>query len=73
MRIALTAEEVLERLIPVLLRYLEELRPVRSIQKEMFQYGEKTAYIECFEYIQEWEKAEKYNIDFDAEFYFEFE
>ena len=72
MRKSLTAEEILARLMAVLLENLEDLKEAIDVPEQAFQYGEKTAYIECFEYIQDWEKAEKYDSDFDVESYFNF-
>ena len=32
-----------------------------------FLEGEKFAYVECLEMIQEWEKADEYGLDYDIE------
>ena len=43
---------------------------LEEIDKEKlddFLYGEKTAYVECLEIIQEWKKAKAFGLDFDIE------
>ena len=72
MKKLLTADEILIRMMNILLNNLDELREYRDASKHLFQYGEKTAYIECFELIQEWENAGELGIGFDVEFYFNF-
>lgn len=61
-----SAQEVLEYMIPLLLLYLEELSD-STPTGEQFIYGEKTAYTECLEVLQSWEKAAEYGLDFDIE------
>lgn len=61
------AEEVLNVMIQHLLVYLNELADCTSGSEEEFAYGEKTAYTECLEWIQFWEKAESCGLDFDIE------
>ena len=61
------AKKTLEMMIEVLLMYLEELSDVQDKPNEQFVYGEKLAYTECLEWIQVWNKAEKYGLDFDIE------
>ncbi len=58
-----TAEEVLSKMIGLFTEYLEELRDTKGD----FAYGEKTAYVECLEYIDEWEGAAKHGLDFEVE------
>ncbi len=54
-----TAEEILVYMIELLSYYLEELQAVEKID---FFYGEKTAYVECLEIVQQWECAEDIHI-----------
>ena len=63
----LTAEEVLIILIELLLDYLEELKDFKNDVDTQFQYGERTAYTECLEYVEFWEKASAYGLTFDIE------
>ena len=63
-----TAEEVLAQMIGLFTDYLEELQEVTEGEAQNeFAYGEKTAYVECLEYISEWEGAAKYGLDFEVE------
>ena len=51
-----------------LIERLEELQKIDSENENQFAYGEKTAYVECLEWIQEeWEEAKKNGLDFDIE------
>lgn len=61
------AKEVLEYLAQLLLLYIEELKDARANDADAFRYGERTAYTECLEIIQMWEKAAKIGLDFDIE------
>ncbi len=61
-----TASETLELIIAYLLEYLEELNATDKVCND-FIYGEKTAYIECLEMLQNWECAEKVGLNFDIE------
>ena len=61
----LTAEETLRALIDLLVFYLGELADVHA--DEPFLYGERTAYTECLELLQLWERAEEYGLDFEIE------
>lgn len=61
------AEEVLEMMIELLLLYLEELFEYKDVEGQQFQYGERTAYTECLEWIQMWKYAELNGLDFDIE------
>ena len=62
-----TAEEIVAMMIKLLLFYMEEFADCKNCPEEQFQYGEKTAYTECLEWIQFWEKAESCGLDFDIE------
>ena len=59
-----TAEEVLETLIDVIETGCDELNAPRI---KYFGLGVKSAYVECLEYIQEWEKAKEYGLDYEIE------
>lgn len=61
------AEELLEFMIAQLLIYIDELSEYDNVPSEQFEYGEKTAYTECLEWIQFWEHAKAYGLDFDIE------
>ena len=63
-RMGRTAEEVLEYMKELLEVYLAELN---GYEKNAFAYGEKTAYVECLEVIQLWEKAQTFGLDYDIE------
>ena len=62
-----TANEVLNFLITLLTAYLEELSSASALDADQFCYGEKTAYAECLELLQQWEFAEANGLDFDVE------
>ena len=62
----LTAQKTLNCIIDLLTYYLEQLQEVKS-DGEQFKYGEKTAYIECLELIQLWDKADENGLDFNIE------
>ena len=62
-----SAEEVLEIMIDLLLLYIDELFEYKDIEGQQFQYGERLAYTECLEWIQEWKYAEINGLDFDVE------
>lgn len=63
----LTAEETLIYIIEVLKNYLEELNGIKYSEENGIVYGEKTAYTECLEMVQFWEKARRNGLDFDIE------
>lgn len=63
----ISAEKVLEKLITLLISYLDELFDYKDVDDQQFQYGERTAYTECLEWIQDWEYAELYGLNFDVE------
>lgn len=62
-----SAEDVLKKLIGILLLYLEELSGYKDVEGQQFEYGERLAYTECLECIQLWKRAKKYGLDFDIE------
>lgn len=59
-----SAEKILEYLIRLLELYLEELNGDEASE---FSLGEKIAFAECLEIIQNWEKAGTYGLDYDVE------
>ena len=62
-----TANELLIFLIPLLTAYLEDLSSSSALDADQFCYGEKIAYTECLELLQQWEFAEANGLDFDVE------
>lgn len=62
-----SAEEVLEMMIRTLLVYIEELFEYKDTKDQQFQYGERSAYTECLEWIQSWRYAKINGLDFDIE------
>ena len=62
-----TANELLIFLISLLTDYLEELSSSSALDENQFCYGEKTAYTECLELLQQWEFAEAFGLDFEVE------
>lgn len=61
------SKEILQRLIALLLTYLDELSNYKNVDGEQFQYGARTAYTECLELIQQWKYAKQNGLDFDIE------
>lgn len=61
------AEDILKKLIDLLLLYLEELSEYKDTKEQQFEYGEKLAYTECLECIQLWEHANQNGLGFDIE------
>lgn len=61
------AKEVLEYMVERLSEYLEELRDTKPEDADCFGYGERTAYTECLEMVQLWEKAKQVGLDFEIE------
>lgn len=61
------ADDVLIYMIDILSLYLEELSDVSNNPSMQFCYGEKTAYTECLEMLQHWEKAKENGLYFDIE------
>ncbi len=62
-----TAEEVLTAMAGMLTEYLYELKEICADPRMRFQRGAMTAFVECLEYIQRWEKSEEVGLDFDVE------
>lgn len=62
-----TATELLNYIISTLIFYLEELSSSSSADSDGFCYGEKTAYVECLEWLQQWEYAERCGLNFNVE------
>lgn len=63
-----TADGVLEELSALLMGYLRELTEIDSTDENYaFVCGEKTAFVECLEVIQSWEKADRTGLNFDIE------
>ena len=62
-----SSDEVLQRMIERLLVYIEELSDYKNVEGQQFQYGERLAYTECLEWIQEWKYAEYNGLNFDIE------
>ena len=64
----LVADDVLKQMIDYITTSLEELEeeyPDGNIPERYL--GMKTAYVECLELIQQWEKAEENGLDWDIE------
>lgn len=61
------AEDVLKMMIKLLTLYIEELAEYKNVAGQQFEYGEKTAYTECLEWIQTWKYAEINGLDFDVD------
>lgn len=61
------SDEILTTLIFFLKQNLKELSKYKDKTGEQFQYGEKIAYTECLEVIQDWDKAKLNNLNFDIE------
>ena len=59
------ADELIRFMIASLLLALDELS--LSSENDLFCYGEKTAYVECLEWLQQWEYAEVYGLNFTVE------
>lgn len=60
----ISAEEVLTYIKELFESYLEELN---GTEKREFSYGEKTAYVECLEIVQKWERASEIGLNYDIE------
>ncbi len=61
----LTAEETLKKVIKNLTANLMELEKCED-QTE-FTYGEKTAYVECMEWVQGWLLADENGLNYEVE------
>jgi len=59
----MNSEQVLEYMIDLLLDYVDELLE----GKGDFCYGERTAYTECLEIMQHWDKAKFKGLNFGIE------
>ncbi|PWM71118.1 MAG: hypothetical protein DBX59_09565 [Bacillota bacterium] len=59
-----TAKEILLNMKEVLEYYLEELN---GMEDNQFAYGEKTAYVECLEMIQDGDKENIFGLDYNIE------
>ena len=59
-----SAKEILIEMIYTFKEYIEE---IENEKQDLFLYGEKTAYVECLEIIQEWEESKNFGLDFDIE------
>ncbi len=60
-----TSDEILADLIDLFLTYLNDLNVLDECAVNDFVIGEKTAYVECLEIIQNWEKSKEHGLDFD--------
>ncbi len=63
----MNTKSVLQYIIKILLRYIDELKDIQNTESEQFQYGEKTAYTECLELLQMWEHSDKCGLNFEIE------
>lgn len=63
----LTEKEVLNYVKEMLMYRLEELEEINSADENQFAYGEKTAYVECFEWIESRSEESEYGSNFDIE------
>lgn len=61
------ADEVLEYITELFLSYLDELESFSTDDADGFIEGQKTAYSECLEIIQQWEHSAECGLDFDIE------
>lgn len=61
------ATQVLHNLIFHLTEALEELSDVSNKPTTQFAYGEKTAYVECLEWLSEWEQADGHGLNYNIE------
>ncbi len=60
----LTAEETLKYVAEKLNYSLAELQ---GVEEEDFIVGERTAYVECLEWLQRWERAAENGLGYDIE------
>ncbi len=61
----LTAEETLKYMIELLTEALMELEA--APKDNDFTYGEKTAYVECLEWIRRWKDAPAHGLNYEIE------
>ncbi len=59
--------ESLIYLITYLTQYLNDLENVDATTEQEFNYGEKTAFVECLEMIQLWKKAKINGLNYNIE------
>ena len=62
-----SSDQLLSDLIDLLIYYLTELSDVFDEPTTQFVYGEKTAYVECLEFIANWDQAEENGLNFEVE------
>ncbi len=60
------AEDILIDMIHFFQEYLDAINDYNDVDMDFLE-GEKFAYVECLEMIQEWEKADEYGLDYDIE------
>ena len=63
----MSADETLIHLFNTLVTNLFELKDAKSSDEDRFAYGQKTAYVEVLEILQEWKDAIIHGLDFDVE------
>ena len=61
------ATQVLHNMISYLKVALGELSDASDKPSTQFAYGEKTAYVECLEWLSEREQAAEHGLNFDIE------
>ena len=61
------ATQILHNMISYLKEALDELSDTSDKPSTQFAYGEKTAYVECLEWLSEWESAAEHGLNFDIE------
>lgn len=62
-----SASQLLTEMISLLTESLDELSDVSDEVPTQFEYGEKTAYVECLEWLSSWENAKDSGLDFEIE------
>lgn len=60
-KVMISSDKVLEKLIEHLLLYLEELTKDKNFSP--FTQGEIIAFVECLEIIKDWKKFKRYGLD----------
>ncbi len=60
----LTAEETLKAIISAVTWTLNDI--MSDTVDNDFTYGERTAYVDCLEQIQQWEKADRMGLDYNV-------
>lgn len=64
----MSGDKVLIRLIDLLIPYIEELYARKEENGDIeFLEGERTAYTECLEVIQQWDRAEENGLNWNIE------